>query len=112
MNNYINILGCNPERLNILFELISETAKINSFKILKNIAVDNLDFYKPKDQFDVSCHNYFESNFELKENDSFVIGVISPKSKSKVYRYFKNENKIENSQFINLIHPLKEETNR
>ena len=104
-NNKINILGCVPILLNVLFELAEESRGIKSFLVLKNIPIETCDLFDPLDHWKIEFSNYFESKRDFNENESFALSVVGTKSKKKVFDYFKEKIKMDNKQFINLIHP-------
>lgn len=104
-NNKINILGCVPALLNVLFELAEESKGIKSFLVLNNIPVETYDLFTPLDGWEVEFSNYFETERNFNINESFALSVVGTKSKKIVYDYFKEQIKMDNKQFINLIHP-------
>lgn len=104
-NNKINILGCVPALLNVLFELTEESIGIKSFLILKNIPIESNNLFTHLDSWDVEFINYFETTRSFNQNDFFALSVVGTTSKKYVYDYFKEKIKMDNKQFINLIHP-------
>ena len=104
-NTSLNVLGCFPEGLNMLFELADESKNIRTFNILKNIPVENPEFYVPNKKYQVNTFNCYESHNKFNHNDGYVFSVVGTKSKEIVFNYFKQKIQIENKQFLNLIHP-------
>ncbi|NNE30785.1 MAG: acetyltransferase [Winogradskyella sp.] len=101
----LNILGCVPFLLNILFELAQESNGIESYRILKNTAVDDLTFFNSSKEWNVDI---IEPNSVLKPHisqEQFAFSVVGVQSKELVYDYFKERLKYHNHQFINLVHP-------
>jgi sugar O-acyltransferase (sialic acid O-acetyltransferase NeuD family) len=104
-SNKINILGCVPALLNVLFELAMESKGIKSFLVLKNIPIETYDLFTPLDDWEIEFSNYFESIRDFNTNEYFALSVVGTKSKKKVYDYFKKQIKMDDQKFINLIHP-------
>lgn len=105
VNKNLNVLGCVPFLLNVLFELAEESEGINTFQILKNIPIESSDFLNDLNDWVVNFYDYNDLNKEFSPNDLFAFSVVGTKSKKIVHDYFKKTIKIEDKQFINLIHP-------
>lgn len=100
----LDFLGCSMAYLAVIFDIAYETAGIRNFRIIKNIPVEgepalefNKNFYR------CAIHEQGE-NVSLAKNSLFF-GVTGPRGKALVYEYFKSNNKIDHSRFINLAHP-------
>ena len=104
-NASLNVLGCMPEYLNILFELAQDAKKINSFNILKNIPVNIEDYFVCNKEWKIKVHNCYENGFNFDPKENYALGVVGIKSKELVFKAFKQLIQMKNKQFINLIHP-------
>jgi len=104
-SSVLNVLGCWPERMNILFELAYDTKGINSFNVLKNMAVEIDEYYNSNNKWDVNVYNCYEIKNTFNPDEYYAFLVNGTKSKEIVFNYFKELIKMENEQFINLIHP-------
>jgi len=103
--NLLNVLGCMPERLNLLFELANDSIGSETFRVFKNLQDMEDDFYVPMDQFNVTFYEGTLKNVEFKESDLFSLGVVGTKSKPHVYSFYKSIIKMDDEKFIKLIHP-------
>lgn len=103
-NNPLNVLGFYPESLNILIELAENAKGIKSFNVIKNIPVENTEFYIPHPDYSVTMFDWFENKDELNSDFFYALGVLGTTSKKTVYKTFKNHVKMDDEQFINLIH--------
>ncbi|MGB0868617.1 MAG: acetyltransferase [Flavobacteriales bacterium] len=106
MSRSLNILGFTPSILNILLELAEESNGYNTFNIIKNMEVNNSEFFKPLSSWDIS---YFDSKEEEitedVKNKSYALSVVGTNSKELVFNHFKSILNYNKNQFINLIHP-------
>lgn len=103
-NYQLNILGFYPESTNILIELADNSRGIKSFNIIKNMPVENTEYYIPNNDYLVTMIDWFENKSELNPNSHYALGVLGPASKELIFNTFKNHTKIETKQYINLIH--------
>lgn len=107
MNNNIilNVLAYFPERLNMLIELADDSKGIKSFNILKNMPVENTEFFVPNEDYEVTLFNCYETPCNFNPDDYYAFGVIGTKSKEIVFNFFRQQIQMEIKQFINLINP-------
>lgn len=100
----LNVLGCVPPLLNILFELAEESVGIQNFNIIKNIPVEDTDHFTPLANWNV---NYFseEKMFNSVPNMKYALSVVGTDAKEHVYNYFKDKFAYKDEQFLNLAHP-------
>jgi sugar O-acyltransferase (sialic acid O-acetyltransferase NeuD family) len=100
----LNLLGISLFYLPVIFDIAYETMGIKNFHIIKNIPVEGkLMLNLNKDFYHCTLHEPDEWNKFIK--GSLFFGVTGPKGKATVYDHFKNNYKIDQSYFINLIHP-------
>ncbi|NNF19318.1 MAG: acetyltransferase [Flavobacteriaceae bacterium] len=102
----LQVLGCVPSLLNILFELSEESRGISSFRVLKNIPVEGMKHYIPASRYKaefVEPANVASQNMNTEE--LYAFSVVGPASKEKVYLSFKELIGMGHQQFINLLHP-------
>ena len=108
-NDVLNILGCYPEGLEILFDLKHEGEDFKSYYIYKNLkSNDRLDpFYLPNRQVVVHDVEVEKSNAmsRLIKTYPLVFGVVGVWNKPDVFDYFVKNYGINKNQFINLFHP-------
>jgi len=104
-NKKLYVLGCVPSLLNILFELAEESCGIKSFKILKNIPLEISTLFVPLKEWDIEIFECYKSKTHLNPKESYAFSVVGIESKEIVYNTFKKLIRMENKQFINLIHP-------
>ena len=104
-NKMLNVLGCYPCLLNILFELAEESHGIKKFQVLKNVPVESLDHLTMLKGWEVDFFNCYESEMEFDPNELYAFSIVATNTKKKVFDYFKKRIKMDNKQFINFIHP-------
>jgi sugar O-acyltransferase (sialic acid O-acetyltransferase NeuD family) len=104
-NLKLNVLGCDSERLNILFELADEAYGFKSFQILKNIPGEISKFFVPLKEWDVEVFECYKNTIQFDPNDFYAFSVVGIKSKEAVYNTFKELIQVDKKQYINLIHP-------
>lgn len=98
-------MGCVLSLRSVLFELAEESEGIKAFQILKNIHVDTLDYFTPFKGWDVIYFNCYDSEVHFDTGELYAFSVVGTKSKNIVFDYFKKRIKMNDRQFINLIHP-------
>jgi len=101
----LNVLGCVPGLLNVLFELAHEAQRIRRFNILLNVPVEIALENAGLDEWDVAKIHVYECEDGVPENGLFAFSVVGVKSKEIVYNYFNERFGLHKSQFLNLIHP-------
>lgn len=104
-NKTLNVLGCVPGLLNILFELADESNGIQDFQVIKNIPVDSSKYFTNFEEWKVSFVELSNTFKELSPEDLYALSVVGVDSKELVYNAFKKLIQMEDKQFINLIHP-------
>lgn len=104
-NTVLNVLGCVPSLLNILFELACESRSIRNFDILLNIPVDISDEFMPSADWQVTTIPVYDRHDHIPESDLFAFSVVGTQSKEIVYNFFRQLYRLETCQFMNLIHP-------
>ncbi len=104
-NKTLNVLGCVPSLLNILFELAEDAYGIKSFKILKNIPVEISKLFVPSKEWEVDIFECNKAFAKFNTNGLYALSVVGIESKEIVYNTFKKLIQMDDSRFINLIHP-------
>ena len=108
-NKMLNIMGCYPENLEILFELEEHGEVFNAFNIInnKNTNADLASFYLPKRKVFVYDLEADKSHTlaKLIEAHPLAFGVVGVNNKPEVFNHFAESYDIDKKQFINLFHP-------
>lgn len=101
----LNVLGCVPSLLNVLFELAHESAAFSEFNVLKNIPVDLEDYLIPDERFSARFFEVYDTPFDPEPLDDYALSVVGTKSKKAVFDHFKELYGLGPEQFPNLLHP-------
>ena len=101
----LNVLGCVPALLNVLFELADDARGIKAFNILKNIPVEIAGHFAVDKTWKVKYIDTNKSSATFNPEAFYALSVVGTKSKELVYNTFKELIQMEDKQFINLIHP-------
>ena len=101
----LNVLGCVPKLLNLLFELAESSHSIRSFNVIKNIPVDVGNEFNPMAGWDIRSFEPGKFPEELGSRPMFALSVVGTRSKEIVLNEFRRSLEITDEQFIKLIDP-------
>lgn len=100
----ITFLGCSLVTLPVCFDIALESLGSKRFKILKNIPVEGVPIsLSGEDLLSYTIHEPHEA-VQLQKHSLFF-GVVGPKGKWIVFNHFREKYQIEESWFLNLVHP-------